>query len=257
MRVSSLGNMQSKFVYLLQWTYWKVRLLFKHDRKSYLSLYYHLGIMANNIKLYQVALSHKSKSIVDENGHKLNNERLEFLGDAVLSMSVADYLFKHYKDEAEGMLTTTRTKLVNRQYLNKIALELHINQLIRKEKGVVSPKNNLLGNSLEAIIGAVYLDRGYKASCQFVVKWLIKSPEYLSMIVQTETNHKAKLMEWCQKNRKMVLFSIISETRDENSNVQFESEVYVNDDLYGIGSGHTKKEAEQHASEQALKKINT
>ncbi|MBQ6746629.1 MAG: ribonuclease III [Bacteroidaceae bacterium] len=248
--------MQSKLSYLLQWTYWKVRLLFKHDRKAYLSLYHHLGIMANNIQLYHVALSHKSMSIIDENGHKLNNERLEFLGDAVLSMSVADYLFKHYKNAPEGMLTTTRTKLVNRQYLNKIALELHFDQLIRKEKAVVSPKNNLVGNSLEAIIGAIYLDRGYRISSQFVVKWLIKNPDYLSIIVHTETNHKARLLEWCQKNKKLVLFNLISETRDENSYARFEMEVYVDDKLCGQGSGRNKKEAEQHACEQALKQIN-
>ena len=255
MRVLLLGNMQSKLSYLLQKTYWKVRLLFKHDRKAYLSLYHHLGIMAGHIKFYQVALSHKSRSIIDENGQKLNNERLEFLGDSVLSMAVADYLFTQYKDAPEGILTTMRTKLVNRQYLNNIALELHIDELVRKEKMVISPKNNVFGNSLEAIIGAIYLDKGYRASKQFAVKWIIKNPAYLDALIHTETNHKARLLEWSQKNKKNVQFKLVSETKDENSYSLFEIEVYIDDALYGQGSGRSKKEAEQHACEEALQQI--
>lgn len=252
MRVLLLRNMLSKFSYLLQLTYWKVRLLFKHDRKSYLSLYHHLGIMANVIRIYQVALSHKTMSIICENGRKLNNERLEFLGDAVIGMVTAEYLFIHYKNAPEGMLTAARIKIVNRQYLNKIAIELHIDQLVRKERTVVTPLNNLYGNTLEAIIGAIYLDKGYRESARFVEKWLIKTPEHLDEIVHTETNHKARLLERCQKNRNSIQFKLVSETKDENSHVLFEMEVYVDDELCGHGKGRSKKEAEQHACEMAL-----
>lgn len=252
MRVLLLRNMQSKIPYLLRWTYWKVRLLFKHDREAYLSLYHQLGIMADDIQLYKFALSHKSKPIVDVNGHKLNNERLEFLGDAVLSMSTANYLFIHYKDAHEGMLTTTRTKIVNRKYLNKIALELQIDQLLRKERTVISPKNNLYGNTLEAIIGAIYLDRGYKTSSKFVEKWLIKSPENMYEIIHTETNHKARLLEWCHKKKKPILFIVASQTKDVNNHILFEMEVYINHEFYGRGIGRSKKEAEQQACEMAL-----
>lgn len=252
MRVLLSRNMQSKFSYLLQQTFWKVRLLFKHDREAYLSLYHNLGIMANVIQYYQVALSHKSMSIMDDNGRKLNNERLEFLGDAVLGMATADYLFVHYKDAPESMLTTTRTKIVNREYLNKIAVEMHIDQLMRKERTVVTPKNNLYGNTLEAIIGAIYLDKGYRASAQFVEKWLIKTPEYMDKIIHTETNYKARLLEWCQKNKKPIQFQLVSETKNENGHVLFEMEVYVDYILCGHGKGRSKKEAGQHACKNAL-----
>ena len=211
--------------------------------------------MANDIKLYRVALSHKSMSIKDGKGHKLNNERLEFLGDAIINMSVAHHLFSYFKDAPEGLLTMTRTKLVNRQYMNKTAIELHIDQLIRKEKNVVSPQNNLFGNSLEAIIGAIYLDRGYRISNQFVVKWLIKSPEHLNEIVHTETNHKARLIEWCQKNGKYYSFKLVSEKKDDRKHILFEVEAFVDDVYYGRGIGRTIKEAEQHASEEALHQI--
>lgn len=257
MRVLLLGNMQSKFSYFLQQLYWKVGLLFKKNRKAYLSLYHQLGIMANNIKYYKLALRHKSKSIIFHDGRRLNNERLEFLGDAVVNMAVADYLFKHYKNAPEGMLTTMRTKLVNRQYLNKIAIEQNLDKLIRMEKRVFSPQNNVYGNSLEALVGAIYLDKGYKTSSQLIVKWLIKNPEYLNNIIQTETNHKAKLLEWCQKYNHKLSFNIISETKDKQNYMQFEIEVLVNDTAYGRGTGYSKKEAEQHACEEALKHITT
>lgn len=256
MLVLLLGNMQSKLSNLLQQTYWKVSLLFKQDRKTYLSLYHHLGIMPNNIHIYRVALCHKSRPIYDSTGRKLNNERLEFLGDAVINMSVADYLFTHCKNAREGLLTTTRTKLVNRQYLNKIAIGLHIDQLIIKEKKVVSTKNNVSGNTLEAILGAVYLDRGYRASSQLAEKWLIKNPEYLDTIINTETNHKARFIEWCQKNGKKRYFKLVSETIENKKYFRFEVEAYVDDVCYGHGAGHSIKEAEQHASKEALKQIN-
>ena len=254
-RVLLLGNMLSKISYLLQQTYWKVRLLFKNDRKVYLSLYHHLGIMANNIKFYQIALSHKSMSMIDKEGHRLNNERLEYLGDSVISMAVADYLFSHYKEASEGMLTTTRSKLVNRKYLNNIAFEQHIDCFIRKGKSVVSPNNNVYGNTMEAIMGAIYLDRGYRTSCEFVEKWIIKNPEHMDVIIYTETNPKARLMEWGQKNKMQLFFYFLPETRDKEHHPHFEVDVFINGIVSGHGSGRTKKEAEQNASEEALRNI--
>lgn len=248
--------MQSKLSYLLHQILWKVGLLLKNDRKAYLYLYRHLGIKAGNILFYQVALSHKSRSIVDEKGHRLNNERLEFLGDAVISMAVADYLFKHYKRAREGMLTTTRTKLVNRQYLNMIAIELHLDQHIRKEKTVISTNNNVYGNTLEAIVGAIYLDKGYRVSCQYVEKWIIKNPDYLDEIIHTETNPKARLLEWGQKNKIQPQFDQLTETKDENFITHFEVDVYIDGKVCGHGVGRSKKEAEQHASEVALRNLN-
>ncbi|MCR4765855.1 MAG: ribonuclease III [Bacteroidaceae bacterium] len=247
--------MHKKISNLLQLTYWKVSLLFKKDRKTYLSLYHNLGIMPNNPMLYQVALRHKSMPIIDNEGRIHHNERLEFLGDAIISLSVADYLLTHYKDAPEGMLTITRTKLVNRQYLNSIALELQINSLIQKKGRVISPKNNLYGNTLEAIIGAMYLDKGFKASRDLVVKWLIKSPEHIEKIISTENNYKARLTEWCQKNKSYLYFNLLPIKRGEHNEIIFEIWVYINNKFYSYGKGKSKKEAEQEACKKALEII--
>lgn len=254
MRVLLLGNMQSNLNYWLQVIYWRVKLLFKHDKKRYLSLYHNLGIMANDILYYDVALSHKSKSIY-LNGRRMNNERLEFLGDAVLSMAVADYLFKHYQKAKESMLTSSRAKIVNRQNLNKIAIDMNIQKMMRKDNTLFSLKSNVYGNTLEALLGAIYLDRGYNASCQYIYKHIIKNPKYIESVIRKETNHKAKILEWCQKNKKSHFFELLSEKQDAYSQIVFEVQILIDGEPYGIGSGHSKKEAEQHAAEEALKRI--
>lgn len=256
MRVLLLGNMQSNFIYWLQKIYWRVTLLFKHDRKRYLSLYHHLGIMAKDTLYYDVALSHKSKSI-HINGRRMNNERLEFLGDAVLSMVVADYLFKHYQHAHESMLTSSRAKIVNRQHLNKTALEMNIEKMMRKDTTLFSLQSNVYGNSLEALIGAIYMDRGYKTSYQYIYKHIIKSPEYLDSLIQKETNYKARLLEWCQKNKKAYRYEVVSEKLDAYFQSIFEVQILINDEPFGQGTGHSKKEAEQHAAEEAMKRIDS
>ena len=229
-------------------------LLFKRDRKRYLSLYHNLDILANNTLYYDVALSHKSKSII-RNGRPMNNERLEFLGDAVISMVVGDYLFKHYQNDSESILTSNRAKIVNRQNLNKIALEMGIEKMMRKDATLFSLHSNVYGNTLEALIGAIYLDRGYKNSYRYIYKHIIKSPAYLESVIQKETNHKAKMLEWCQKNKKSYRYELLSEMQDAFSQTVFEIQILIDDEPYGHGLGHSKKEAEQHASEEAMKRI--
>ena len=229
-------------------------LLFKRDRKRYLSLYHNLDILANDILYYDVALSHKSKSII-RNGRPMNNERLEFLGDAVISMVVGDYLFKHYQNDSESMLTSNRAKIVNRQNLNKIALEMGIEKMMRKDAMLLSLHSNVYGNTLEALIGAIYLDRGYKNSYRYIYKHIIKSPAYLESVIQKETNHKAKMLEWCQKNKKSYRYELLSEKQDAFSQTIFEIQIFIDDEPYGQGLGHSKKEAEQHAAEEAMKRI--
>lgn len=246
--------MQSNLSYWLQKIYWGVMLLFKKDRKRYLSLYHNLGILANDILYYDVALSHKSKSIILD-GRRMNNERLEFLGDAVISMVVGDYLFKHYQHASESMLTSSRAKIVNRQNLNKIALEMNIEKMIRKDDTLFSLQSNVYGNTLEALVGAIYLDKGFKNSYQYIYKHLIKSPAYLDSIIQKETNHKAKMLEWCQKNKKSYRYELLSEMQDAFSQPTFEIRVLIDNEPYGQGVGHSKKEAEQHAAEEAMKRI--
>jgi len=247
--------MLSKLTDLLCRTIWQIRLLFKKDKKSYLSLYQNLGITPNKIIYYEVALSHKSMSFVDANGHKMNNERLEFLGDAVLSMVVADILFKHFKDAPEGMLTVTRASIVKRQNLNNVAIEMGINNLLKKKVQICSLHNNVYGNTLEALIGAIYLDKGYKESYRYIEKHIIKDFKHLDDISHSDFNYKSKLLEWCQKYKRTLRFEPISESVDAHHILIFEVEVLIDDVAYGNGIGHSKKEAEQKASKMAYYKL--
>ena len=209
--------------------------------------------MANNIKFYQVALSHKSKSFIDKDGHKLNNERLEYLGDSVISMSVADYLFLHYKDASEGMLTTTRSKLVNRQYLNNISFELHIDQFIRKQRSVVSPQNNVYGNTMEAIIGAIYLDQGYDTARAFIEKHILVK---IDDIIKEGSwrDPKSFFQEIVQHyNGTTPTYRTLGESGPDHDKV-FEVAAFVGNKQFGKGSGHSKQEAQAAAAKQGIAK---
>jgi ribonuclease-3 len=235
-----------------------IRLLFSPKKKIYFALKKILGFFPNNISFYEEALLHKSfagKNITQ--GCYKNNERLEFLGDAVLNAVVADIVFKKFKSRNEGFLTNTRSKIVQREMIDKISYELGLTKLVVSSSNLLSQKNHVSGNALEAFIGAIYLDRGYRQTYRFIEKKLISIYINLDTLAKKEVNFKSKLLEWCQKQRVEIEFQLLEKFKDNDHNPIFQSQVFLNSVLAGIGTGYSKKESHQQASKMALKRIKT
>ena len=232
-------------------------------KEPYLSIYKIVGFYPDNIQLYKQAFLHKSQSIEDDEGKWLNNERLEFLGDAILSAVVADIVYKHFQNKREGFLTNTRSKIVSRDSMNRIGLSLGIDHLLRYSINVHAQheahNSNMLGNALEALIGAIYLDQGFDACYRFIDDILIKKHIDIDKISETEVNFKSNLIEWGQKNRLPVSFEIIESFQDEQSNPVFQTAAVLVEtgEHIGIGIGYSKKESQQNAAQKAMKKIRT
>lgn len=211
-----------------------------------------LGFRLKSFKLYEIALIHKSASHRMADGTFIHNERLEYLGDAVLGTVVAEYLFDSFPEKDEGFLTEMRSKIVNRETLNRLAIKIGLDDLIISK---VSDENsqNWKGDALEALIGAIFLDLGYRKTKRLLIKNIIKKHINLNYLQKTETNFKSKIIEWSQKSKQEVLFESFEEVSENNkSNPVFVSNLIVLDKVIGTGKGNSKKEAEQKAAKQAL-----
>jgi ribonuclease-3 len=254
MRARSSGNTQSKPV-VLRNQIDKIRLLFRKERKSYFCFYRMLGFYPRHIELYEQALLHKSTSLRSEHGRPINNERLEFLGDAILNAIVGDIVYKHFEGKGEGLLTDTRSKIVQRETLNKLAVEIGLDKLIKYSARSSSHNSYMYGNAFEAFIGAIYLDQGYRRCKKFLEKRIIEKYIDLDRLSRKEVNFKSKLIEWCQKNKVKVSFELIEQTLDEKSNPVFQTEVRIEGVTIGDGAGYSKKESQQNAAKTSLKKI--
>ncbi|MDD2435982.1 MAG: ribonuclease III [Massilibacteroides sp.] len=224
-------------------------------KAPYSSLYKLLGFYPENIHLYEQAFLHKSSSIEDDNGKWLNNERLEFLGDAILDAVVADIVYKHFQYGREGFLTNTRSKIVQRDTLNRIAFEIGLHNKVVSSAKINSHNNYMYGNALEALIGAVYLDQGYDVCYKFIENKIIKEYVVLDKIARKEVNFKSSLIEWGQKNKLEIAFNLVESFTDNDGNPVFQTEVMLLDMSIGIGIGYTKKESQQNASKMAIKKL--
>lgn len=233
----------------------KIRLLFRKNKESYLRFYKILGFYPRNIDIYEQALLHKSSSVKSDKGRLLNNERLEFLGDAILDAVVADIVYKTFEGKKEGFLTNTRSKIVQRDTLNKLAVEIGLDKLIKSSTRTSSHNNYMFGNAFEAFIGAIYLDRGYDACKFFMEEKIIKPFIDLDKTARIEVNFKSKLIEWSQKNKVSVSFELIEQFLDPGSNPVFQTEILVEGQSAGTGIGYSKKESQQNAAQMALKKI--
>lgn len=233
----------------------KIRLLFCKDKESYLCFYRILGFYPRNILIYQQALLHKSSAIRSEKGRLVNNERLEFLGDAILDAIVADIVYQHFEGKREGFLTNTRSKIVQRETLNKLAVQIGLDKLIKYSSRSSSHNSYMYGNAFEAFIGAIYLDQGYERCKKYVVERIIKPYIDLDKLSRKEVNFKSKLIEWSQKNKMEVSFELIEQFLDKEGNPVFQTEVLVEGIPAGTGKGYSKKESQQNAAQTALKKI--
>ena len=233
----------------------RIRLFFRKDKESYLRFYKILGFYPHHIELYEQAIIHRSLSVKSKDGRWLNNERLEFLGDAVLDTVVADILYRKYKGKREGFLTNTRSKIVQRDTLNKLAVEIGLDRLIKFTLRHSTHNNYMCGNAFEALVGAIYLDRGYEACMYFMEHRIIGPFIDLDKISRKEMNFKSKLIEWSQKNRFAVTFNLLSQNVDQFNSPTFESEVLIEGISAGTGKGYSKKESQQEAAKLALSKI--
>ena len=208
------------------------------------------GFIPNNIELYKLALVHKSASI-DIGGQSINNERLEFLGDAVIESITSDYLFIEYPDYDEGKLTKLRSKLVSRQSLNAIACKLGLDKQIVCCRSVNATQKHIYGDAFEAMMGAIYLDQGYNFANRLLINKIYTSNLSLEEVDETETDFKSRLIEWGQKNHHTVLFRTKGAPTGAGATRSFHCTVLVDNLEVGHGIGSSKKEAEQRAAQSA------
>jgi len=224
-------------------------------KEPYVSLYNILGYYPNNIELYEQAFIHRSVSPVSC-GKSCNNERLEFLGDAVLDAIIAEVVYTHFPNKREGFLTNTRSKIVQRESLNLIALELGLDKKLSSLPHAAIHNKYLYGNALEALIGAVDLDKGYNCCYKFVQKRILDRYISLNKLAGQEVNFKSRLLEWSQKTKLKGTFDLIETFTDVEGKPVFQTSVVLEGTPIGIGIGNTKKESQQVAAKTAIKKIN-
>ncbi|HCC85815.1 MAG TPA: ribonuclease III [Porphyromonadaceae bacterium] len=214
-----------------------------------------MGFYPDRIDLYQEAMTHRSSSLRTKKGKWVNNERLEFLGDAILDAIVADILYKQFDHKKEGFLTSTRSRIVQRETLNKIAIELGLDKLIVSSTRNLAHNTNIYGDALEALIGAIYLDQGYRVAKHFVYETLIKQHINMEKVLTNEVDFKSRLIEWGQKNKVEVTFEVTESAYDAQNNPVFSSSARVAGIEVGSGKGYSKKESHQMAAKIAIRKL--
>jgi ribonuclease-3 len=231
-----------------------ITLPFLPDRKLYLQLRRLTGFFPGNLKLYKIAFRHRSASSFDSGGARINNERLEYLGDAILDAIIADYLYQQFPGNDEGYLTQLRSKIVKRKQLNNLGYNLGIGPFIISNTRNSQNKVNILGNTLEALIGAIYLDKGYYCTRKFVIHKVLNKHLDINRLSRKESDFKSRVIEWAQKNKMDIQF-ISTESPDHPNEPFFISSILMMDEELGSGSGYSKKDAEQMAAEEALEKL--
>ncbi len=233
----------------------RIKLLFLRDKELFYNLRDIIGFFPRRIDVYKLALSHKSMMKRNEKGKLMNNERLEFLGDAILGAIVGDIVFKHFPNKKEGFLTTTRSKIVQRDTLGRLAEEMGLTRLISYSNQSVSHNSYVGGNAFEALVGAIYLDRGWEVCVKFVEDKIFSCLIDIDKVAYEEVNFKSKLLEWTQKNRVKLSFELLEEGKDGEGNPTFEYFVLLENERGCAGKGFSKKEAQQTASRLTLEKI--
>lgn len=246
----------------------RMKFPFRKNKEFLTVLYDILGFYPHNLEVYRVAFAHKSLSYHrdEANGKKdsrgnnrrqrsettskpLNNERLEYLGDAVLESIVSDILFRHFPNKREGFLTSTRSKMVQRDTLNKLAIALGLEKLIQAAQGTDMNHTNIAGNAFEALMGAIYLDRGYKHCHWFISNRVVGRHIDIDALAHKEVNFKSKLLEWSQKNRIQMSFR---DSQNDQKERGFQSVILLEGIIMGRGIGRSKKESQQEAAKEAL-----
>lgn len=227
-----------------------------HDRRVLRSrLKCLLGFRPSNLRIYETAFIHRSASYTLPDGTRINNERLEYLGDSIIDTILSEYLFHLYPEATEGFMTKTRARIVNRERLNRLGITMGLENLIvsNLSSPVIPP--NLSGNALEALVGALFIDAGYRRTRRFFIERVLKKHLNLAEVLESETDYKSLILEYCQKNRLKLTFTLQEKPAQESSVTPFSISLEINDETFAAGEGATKKEAEQDASAAALEKI--
>jgi ribonuclease III len=214
-----------------------------------------LGFKPGNLKLYEIAFIHRSATFTMPDGKKINNERLEFLGDAVLDAILSDYLFSKFPDATEGFMTKIRSRIVNRDILNQLAVSMGIHNILISNISAVQPTKNLYGDALEALIGSVFLDKGFKKTKKLFIRNVLNKYLNLELIINTDTDYKSLVFEWVQKHKSNLIFTYNEEYDFNQKKSVFSTTLIIDKEEMGEGHGSSKKEAEQEASNQAWKRL--
>ena len=214
-----------------------------------------IGFRPRNLSVYEMAFIHRSAAYTLSNGDKINNERLEYLGDAVLDAVLSDYLFQKYPDADEGALTKIRARLVNREHLNDLALAIGVNNLLISHINRSRPTKYLYGDALEALIGSLFLDKGYSKTRKFIVSSLFPDNPDLKRLITTDSDYKSQVFQWAQKLRKQISFNYNEDYDFTCKSSLFTTVLRIDHEIFGEGTGSSKKEAEQKAAYEAWVKI--
>lgn len=232
-----------------------IKLPLQGDRALRKALFRILGFYPHNLEIYRIALAHKSHVYRNRKGRSFNNERLEFLGDAILEAVVSDIVFHRYERRHEGFLTSTRSKIVQRATLGRIAQEIGLEALIKAPSQRRGHNSYIGGNAFEALIGAAYIDRGYKCCRWFISHRIIGRVLDLDSVANKEVNFKSKLLEWSQKNKINAQFTYAESTDEKTASPLFSSTILIEGLKAGEGTGFSKKESQQKAAREALTKL--
>jgi len=222
-----------------------------NDVKLSLAIKNIFGFKPKNIALYKLAFRHKSMAQTESNGFRHSNERLEYLGDAVLGSCVADYLFKKFPYKDEGFLTEIRSRIVSRQNLNSLSRKLGLDNLIQTSRENQAAGTSILGDAFEAFIGALYLDKGYRFTYQVLASKIIQNHLDLEEIITKEVNFKSKLIEWAQKEKRELEFELADESENGKRFKIYTVNLCVDKKIIATGKDYSIKKAEQNAAAHA------
>ncbi len=241
---------------MIQYILRKIRLFSRARKESYLQLYRILGFYPDKLAYYQLALRHRSSTPHSARGHMLSNERLEFLGDAVLNSVVTDILFSHYTHQREGFLTNTRSKVVSREFLNRLAVEMGLDKLVVTSRNMNRSANrNIYGNAFEALMGAIYLDYGYKQCKRFVEQRVFTRLVDIDGLATDERNYKSRIIELCQKHHLPYDFELVEESVESANQHLFTTRLVIAGQVMAEAQGASKKVSQQKASREAFHQL--
>ncbi len=228
---------------------------FKRESEFFRYIHHLTGFRPNDIALYQLAFRHRSASKRKSESLIENNERLEFLGDAILGALIAEFLYEQYPDKDEGFLTSMRSKIVSRKNLNKISHKLNLKEKIIDKLDKRKAAKSLGGDALEALIGALYLDRGIEKTKEFVYSKIIHQNMYFADLERHVISYKGLFIEWAQKERKAFCFTLIDQWGQQH-NMVFKMGLYIDENLITSAEGASKKSAEEGAAAKACELFN-